>query len=121
MPIAVHLVWSEQDHRPQLVMSPSTLLGAMVCQFAAAVHGAWPFQKCAYCYKFFRLAPGVNQANRRTCSPTCKQYLYNRRAKQARQLRAEGWTVHEIVQELQVKPHRGKSSVEIVNSWIARK
>jgi hypothetical protein len=72
-PIAAHMVWSEEDRQPRLVFGPSSLLGAMVCQFAVAVHGAWPFQECDYCHKHFRLAPGVNRANRRTCSATCKQ------------------------------------------------
>jgi hypothetical protein len=52
-PIAPRVVWSEEHHRPQLVFAPSSLLGAMVCQFAAALHGGWPFQECAYCRRFF--------------------------------------------------------------------
>ncbi len=92
-PVAPRVAWSEEQRRPQLVFGPSTLLGAMVCQFAAALHGAWPFQECAHCHKFFRLAPGVNRANRRTCSHTCKQYLHNARVKRAQELHAEGRTV----------------------------
>jgi hypothetical protein len=91
----------------------------MVCQFAAALHGAWPFQECAFCHRFFRLAPGVNRANRRTCSSTCKQYLHNARVAQARQLHAKGRSIPEIVHALKVKPHQGKSSVDIVKHWIA--
>jgi hypothetical protein len=117
-PIAPRMVWSEEDTRPQLVFAPTSLLGAMVCQFAVALHGAWPFQKCACCHKFFRLEPGVNRANRRTCSSTCKQYLHNSRVERARQLRAEGWTIRQIVKELSVKPQGNKSSSDIVKSWI---
>jgi hypothetical protein len=117
-PIAPRMVWSETASRPQLVFGPSSLLGAMVCQFAAALHGAWPFKACACCHKFFRLAPGVNRANRLTCSHTCKQYLHNRRVERARQLHAEGRTVRQIVKELNVKTQGKKSNVDIVKAWI---
>jgi hypothetical protein len=117
-PIAPRMVWSETAGRPELVFGPSNLLGAMVCQFAAALHGAWPFKECAFCHKFFRLAPGVNRADRLTCSHTCKQYLHNSRVESARRLRAEGRTVRQIVKELGVKPYGEKSAVNIVNGWI---
>jgi hypothetical protein len=120
-PIAARMVWSERDKRPQFVFGPSSLLGAMVCQFAAALHGAWPFRECAHCHKFFRLAPGINRANRLTCSTTCKQYLHNFRVERARKLNAEGRTVRQIVKELNVKPHGKRKSVNIVKSWIDRK
>jgi hypothetical protein len=116
--IAPRMVWSEAECRPQFVFSPSSLLGAMVCQFAAALHGAWPFKECAFCHKFFRLAPGVNRANRLTCSHTCKQYLHNRKIERARQLRADGRTIRQIVKQLKVMPNRKKSSLDIVKNWI---
>jgi hypothetical protein len=71
-------------------------------------------QECAHCGKFFRLAPGVNRANRLTCSHTCKQYRHNRRVENARALHATGRTVRQIVKELDVKPRGTRSSVEIV-------
>jgi hypothetical protein len=117
-PIAPRMVWSETDRRPQLVFGPSSLLGAMVCQFAVALHGGWPFKECAHCHKFFRLAPGVNRANRLTCSITCKQYLHNRRVEHACQLHAEGRTIRQIVKELNVQPHSKKSNVDVVKAWI---
>jgi hypothetical protein len=120
-PITPRIIWSEDACRPQFVFAPSSLLGAMVCQFAVALHGAWPFKECAYCHRFFRLAPGVNRANRLTCSQTCKQYLHNSRVARARQLYSEGWTVRRIAKELRVKPHGDKSSVAVVQSWITRK
>jgi len=92
----------------------------MVYQFAAALHGAWPFRECPCCHKFFRLVPGVNRANRLTCSRTCKQYLHNRRIERARQLHCEGNTPRQIVKELNVKPQGKKSSVDIVRTWIDR-
>jgi hypothetical protein len=119
-PIAPRIVWSEEDSRPRFVFGPSSLLGAMICQFAAAVHGAWPFKECACCHRFFRLQPGVNRANRLTCSHTCKQYLHNRRVERARALHAEGRTVRQIAKELKVKPQGEKSSVDIVKTWIDR-
>jgi hypothetical protein len=119
-PIAARMIWSEEERRPRFVFGPSTLLGAMVCQFAAAVHGGWPFKECAHCHKFFRLAPGINKANRITCSITCKQYLHNGRVARAHQLHDAGRTVRQIVKELNVKALRGKSSIEIVRAWIAK-
>jgi hypothetical protein len=120
-PVAARMVWSERDKRPQFVFGPSSLLGAMVCQFAAALHGAWPFRECAHCHKFFRLAPGINRANRLTCSTTCKQYLHNDRVERARELNAEGRTVRQIVKELNVNSHGKRTSVDIVKTWIDRK
>jgi hypothetical protein len=117
-PVALHMTWSEELQQPQLVLKPTTLLGAMVCQLAAALHGHWPFQECARCHKFFRLAPGVNRANRLTCSITCKQYLHNQRIRDARDLFARGRTVREIVTALKVKPHKGRTAFEIVKNWI---
>jgi hypothetical protein len=120
-PTATRMVWSEQERRPQFVFGPKSLLGAMVCQFAAALHGSWPFKDCAYCHKFFRLAPGINRANRFTCSITCKQYLHNRRVKLARALHAEGRTIRQIAKELNVKPRGKKTSADMVKSWIDRR
>jgi hypothetical protein len=115
--IAPRMVLSEG--KPQLVFSPSNLLGAMVYQLATALHGSWPFQECAYCRKFFRLAPGVNRANRRTCSNTCKQYLHNRRVANARQLHAQGRTAQQIARELNVLPQGKRTSADIVKKWTA--
>jgi hypothetical protein len=120
-PISPHMIWSERERRPQLVFGPSSLLGAMVYQLAAALHGGWPFQECANCHKFFRLQPGVNRANRLTCSQTCKQYIHNRRVQRAQELSAAGWTVPQIIRELNVKPNRSKSSSALVRAWIERK
>ena len=120
-PITPRMIWSEAERQPQLVFGPSSLLGAMVCQLAAAVHGGWPFQECAYCHKFFRLQPGVNRANRLTCSQTCKQYLHNRRVQRAQELAAKGWKIRQIIRELHVKPHGSKSSSALVKAWIDRK
>ena len=119
-PISPRMIWSETERRPQLVFGPSSLLGAIVCQLAAAVHGGWPFRECASCHKFFRLQPGVNRANRLTCSQTCKQYIHNRRVLRARELAAEGWTVPQIVRELKVKPNGAKSGSALVKGWIDR-
>jgi hypothetical protein len=120
-PITARLLWSDQSRRLQLVFSPSSLLGAMVCQFAAALHGIWPFRECACCHKFFRLAPGVNRANRLTCSGTCKQYLHKHKVERARELAGQGWPVRKIAKELNVKPRRDKSSVDIVKTWLDKK
>jgi hypothetical protein len=120
-PITTRMIWSESERQPQLVFGPSSLLGAMVCQLAAALHGGWPFQECAYCHKFFRLQPGVNRANRLTCSQTCKQYLHNRRVQRAQEFAAKGWTISQIIRELHVMPRGSKSSSALVKAWIDRK
>jgi hypothetical protein len=119
-PIAARMVWSEDEEGPRFVFSASNLIGAMVYQFAASVHGRWPFKECAYCHDFFRLAPGVNKKNRLTCSRTCKQYLHNARVIKARKLHDAGGSVRQIAEKLNVKPQRGKSSADIVRSWIAK-
>jgi hypothetical protein len=120
-PITPRMIWSEREREPRLVFGPSSLLGAMVCQFAAALHGGWPFQECARCHKFFRLQPGVNRANRLTCSQTCKQYLHNQRVRRAQELAAKGRTIRQIIRELNVRPRGFKSSSALVKGWIDRK
>jgi hypothetical protein len=119
-PVACRMRWSEKEGQPQMAFGPSNLLGAMVCQFAAALHGAWPFRECAQCHRFFRLLPGDNRANRLTCSHTCKQYLYNRRVQHAGELFARGLTPVQIAKELKVSPQSGKSAVDVVKGWIDR-
>jgi len=119
-PIATRMIWSEEERRARLVFCPSNLLGAMVYQFAAAVNGSWPFRECAYCHKFFRLAPGVNRRNRLTCSTTCKQYLHNDKVKRAHQLHDAGKSLRQIAEQLKVVPHGRKSSTDIVRGWLAR-
>jgi hypothetical protein len=119
-PIAARMVWSEAAMRPQLLFGPTSLLGAMVGQIAAALHGAWPFKECAFCHRFFRLAPGVNRANRLTCSLTCKQYQHNEKVERASQLFNAGWTARQIAKELHVQPYRGKSSIDMVKTWIEK-
>ena len=122
-PIAPRMIWSEKDSRPQFAFGPSSLLGALVCQFAAALHGGWPFQECAFCHRFFRLAPGVNRANRLTCSRACNLTCTTGRSERGTSpvFHAEGWTVRHIVMELKVQPQGKKSSLDIVNGWIRKR
>jgi hypothetical protein len=46
--------------------------------------------------------------------------LHNRRVERARQLHAQGWTLRQIVTELNVKSHGNKSNVQIVKTWVCR-
>jgi hypothetical protein len=70
------------------------------------------FQQCKACEKWFQLSPGVNRADRATCSPSCRFTLYRRRKQHAFQLREVGWSIKRIAKEV-------GSTVDKVKQWLA--
>jgi hypothetical protein len=116
------MFWSPTESTLKLRYVPHNLLGAMYLQFAMALNVKSEFRECAVCRKPFRLSPGVNRANRLTCSETCKTYRYRGRIEKARELHGQGKTVREIVKELSVgQPGWNlKKKIETVKSWIAK-
>jgi hypothetical protein len=59
-----------------------------------------------------RVAPGVNRADKQTCSQTCRTRVYRQRKQRALALDAEGKTARAIARELDAKP-------DAVTKWIA--
>lgn len=84
-------------------LMPTTLLGAMWLQFAAAVDGLKRFQQCAQCGAPFEVSRDPKTGKRRDarfCSARCRVGHYRERIEQARRLRSTGMTVQRIAHEL---------------------
>jgi hypothetical protein len=99
--------------KPTLQIAPSSLWGLIVLQFAKAVEGERRYQRCAVCRRWFLLAPGVNRADRQTCSGTCRNRAYFQRQQRAREMHAQGKTAAEIAREL-------GSDLKKVRAWIKK-
>jgi hypothetical protein len=107
------LFWSVGRRRPELTYVPDDLLAAMYFQFMQALNKGWKYRQCPVCLKSFQLAPGVNRANRLTCSITCRTYLYRQRMEKARELHQKGKTLAAIAKELD-------TNVKTIKNWIAK-
>jgi hypothetical protein len=86
----------------------------MYGQLCIALIGGRHFHPCAVCGKWFWVTPGVNRADRTTCSPSCRFTAYRRRRQRAVELYAAGWNVKRIAREL-------GSDVEKVKQWVAKR
>jgi hypothetical protein len=106
------IVYDESTPRPTPKIVPVSLLGALYLQFGYAVGHNKNFQQCGYCKKFFELAPGLNRADRLSCSDSCRVLAYRLRKDHARRLAASGKTAREIAKEL-------GSTTGIVRKWIS--
>jgi hypothetical protein len=106
-----HLVWSPRRGRSTLRIMPQGLWGALCLQFARAVSGDLEYQRCPVCGRWFELSPGVNRANKQTCSGSCRTKLYRQRQERARELYAEGKTARQIARELGAEPEKVKDWV----------
>jgi hypothetical protein len=106
------VVWDATLGRLAFQVAPANLWCAVCLQFALAVDGDKRYQRCPVCARWFELAPGVNRANRLTCSSTCRTRAYRDRREAALRLHAEGSTPREIARQL-------GSDVPTVKKWIA--
>jgi hypothetical protein len=66
---------------------------------------------CHACGKRYELLPGVNRADKETCSQTCRTRVYRQRKQRALALHPEGKTARAIARELEAK-------VDAVRKWI---
>jgi hypothetical protein len=89
------------------------LLDFMFAQLGHALIGGRRFRPCAACGKWFRLTPGVNRANRTTCSGYCRLRLHRQRRAKAEELGRRGWSPQRIAQEV-------GSEVSTVRQWLNR-
>jgi hypothetical protein len=104
-------VSQDRDGTPFLETRTTGLLEAMYLQFAWALCGQKRCRRCQGCGTWFELAPGVNRADRLTCSVSCRVRVSRERRDRARELRAQGKSVGEIAQEI-------GSTVSKVKQWI---
>jgi hypothetical protein len=88
------------------------LLDAIYLQFAYAIDGNKRQRQCQVCRRWFELSPGINRADRLTCSDSCRVRQTQERRTRARQLRAEGKTAKQIAREI-------GSKVDKVKEWLA--
>jgi hypothetical protein len=110
--VHLYLSWHPGASHPHLLHQPHTLWGAVCLQFAQAVGGNQDFQRCPVCSRWFLLEPGVNRANRLSCSSACRQRAHRLRVKRTRELRAEGKGFREIAKEV-------GSNVKTVKGWLS--
>ncbi len=108
------LVWPRGAAWPRLLNAPAGLLDALSLQFALSAADrdrGFHIGYCIRCGKRIEYAPGVNRADKTTCSDSCRSLLYRRRKKQAASMQAEGKTVKEIAEAL-------GSDTNTVKGWI---
>jgi hypothetical protein len=107
------VVWHQKAKCPVLKLTPPSLWHAMYLQFAQAILGNKSYQLCQVCGRWFELAPGLNRADRQTCSDYCRVKLYRIRKQQARDLRSHGWSPQRIAKKL-------GSDIGTINNWISQ-
>jgi Putative ATPase subunit of terminase (gpP-like) len=89
------------------------LLGFMFYQLGLALLGGRRFRRCAVCGKWSLLRPGVNRADRTTCSGYCRLRRCRQRRQQAEELHRKGWSPQKIAREI-------GSDVSKVTEWLSR-
>jgi hypothetical protein len=86
--------------QPLLRLVPTTLIGGLWLQFAEAVAQNKNYARCKMCSKWFEVSRPKVRKTRVYCSDVCKTKAYLERKDRAVRLKAEGWTVKEIADEL---------------------
>ncbi len=106
------VIWHSAAKQPVLKLTPPRLMDAMYLQFAHAILGNKNYQICQACGRWFELAPGLNRADRLTCSDYCRVKLYRLRQQRARELHGQGWSVKRISKEL-------GSDTSTIKKWLS--
>jgi hypothetical protein len=88
------------------------LLGFMFFQLGHAFVGGRRFQQCAVCAKWSLLSPGINRADRLTCSGYCRLKRHRQRKAKAKALHGSGLSHAKIAKEL-------GCAVSKVEKWLA--
>jgi hypothetical protein len=109
--LRLKLSWNAAAKGGEVHAIPRNLFAALCLQFALALAGNKHFQQCVSCGKWYELLPGVNRADKQTCSQTCRTRLYRQRKLRALALHAEGKTARAIAHEQEAKP-------DAVAKWI---
>jgi hypothetical protein len=103
--------WDLEAQRPIERIEPDTLADAMYVQLAQTVACRRKQQKCQGCGRWFELAPGVNRADRLSCSAACRQRSHRWRIARAQQRHAQGLSLRAIADEV-------GSDVATVKGWL---
>jgi hypothetical protein len=97
----------------ELRLKHANLLDFMFFQLGHALLGGQRFRQCAACGKWSLLRPGVNRADRATCSAYCRLRLHRQRRTKAEELHRRGWSAQKIAQEI-------GSDVSKVRQWLSQ-
>jgi hypothetical protein len=106
--------WNAHRGYPELRLKHGGLLSFMFFQLGLSLIEGREFRQCAGCGKWFHLAPGVNRADRTTCSTSCRFKTYRLRRRQAVTLRSEGWSIKQIAKEI-------GSDASKIKQWLSKK
>jgi hypothetical protein len=109
--LRLKLTWNAVTRGGEVHAVPRNLFAALRLQFALDLARDKHYQQCVSCGKWYELLPGVNRADKQTCSQTCRTRLYRQRKQRALALHAEGKTARAIARELDAK-------VDAVAKWI---
>jgi hypothetical protein len=104
--------WDPVNGQVTLCFKHADLLDFMFFQLGYQVLGGRRFQQCTACGKSVLLQPGVNRADRITCSNYCRLLLYRKRRK-AEELHRRGWSLRKIAQEIGWKESK-------VRQWLSQ-
>jgi Putative ATPase subunit of terminase (gpP-like) len=105
--------WNAMTERVDLRLKHADLIGFMFFQLGHAFLGGRRFRQCAVCGKWTLLRPGVNRADRTTCSDYCRLRRCRQRKQKAGELHAMGWSPERIAREI-------GSEVSTVREWLSR-
>jgi hypothetical protein len=104
--------WNSLSEKVELRIKYADLRSFMFFQLGHALLGGRRFRQCAACGKWSLLQPGINRADRTTCSGYCRIKLYRQRRTKAEELHRQGWSLQQIVKEI-------GSDVSTVKQWLA--
>jgi hypothetical protein len=105
--------WNPVTGKVELRLKPADLLGFLFLQLGAAFIGGFRFRQCPVCGKWSLLAPGVNRADRTTCSGYCRLKLYRQRRAKAVTLQRKGWAPAKIAKAI-------SSDIDTVKTWLSQ-
>jgi hypothetical protein len=105
--------WNALTGNVELRLEGADLFDFMFLQLGGALLENRPFRQCLTCGKWSLLTPGVNRADRITCSGYCRLKLYRQRRAEAVALHQSGWAPGRIAKKI------GADIVK-VKHWISQ-
>jgi hypothetical protein len=93
---------------------PKNLLGGLWVQLAQAVADKKDYARCKECRAWFEVSLPAARKTRLYCSDSCKVKAYTDRKDRAVRLKAQGWTVKQIAEEL-------GTDKDTVKGWLGKK
>jgi hypothetical protein len=93
---------------------PTKLIGFMWLQFARMFTGETRFGECAVCHKSIEYGPDASFRTRVFCSDACKQKQHRQRVNEAKELRAQKWSVKRIAMHFD-------TTTDTIKKWLNKK